>query len=130
LPSLAAASGAPACCRREPYVRRLIVSIGLRYAGATGVLGCGSPDCVNNRMRVRGVLPIRPEEHDAMTQIELSELEVYDYARQLFEAHGAKAIAEAAQKATTLAQQGDEEQAETWRHIEAALKLMRGPSVS
>jgi hypothetical protein len=65
-----------------------------------------------------------------MTQIEMSELEVYDYARQLFEAHGAKAIVEAAQKATVLAQQGDEEQAETWRHIEAALKLMRGPSAS
>jgi hypothetical protein len=65
-----------------------------------------------------------------MTQIEMSELEVYDYARQLFEAHGSKAIAEAAQKATALAQQGDEKQAETWRHIEAALKAMRGPSAS
>jgi hypothetical protein len=65
-----------------------------------------------------------------MTQIEMSELEVYDYARQLFEAHGAKAIAEAAQKACALEQQGDDEQAETWRHIEAALKAMRGPSAS
>jgi hypothetical protein len=65
-----------------------------------------------------------------MTQIEMSEIEVYDYARQLFEAHGAKAIAEAAQKACTFEQQSDDEQAETWRHIEAALKLMRGPSAS
>jgi hypothetical protein len=65
-----------------------------------------------------------------MTQIEMSELEVYDYARQLFEAHGSKAIAEAAQKACALEQQGDDEQAETWRHIEAALKAMRGPSAS
>jgi hypothetical protein len=70
------------------------------------------------------------EEHDAMTQIEMTELEVCDYARQLFEAHGAKAIAEAAQKACTFEQQGDDEKAETWRHIEAALKMMRGPSVS
>jgi len=65
-----------------------------------------------------------------MTEIEMSEIEVYDYARQLFEAHGAKAIVEAAQKACTFEQQGDNEQAETWRHIEAALKLMRGPSAS
>ena len=43
------------------------------------------------------------------------------------EAHGDKAVAEAAQKASALEKQGESEQAETWRHIEAALKLMRGP---
>ena len=73
-------------------------------------------------------------EHDAMTQIEtetdLSEVEIFDYARRLFEAHGAKAIAEAAQKASAFEQQGDDEQAKTWRHIEAALKEMRGPAAS
>jgi hypothetical protein len=42
------------------------------------------------------------------------------------EAHGDKAIAEAAQKASALEKQGESENAETWRHIEAALKLMRG----
>jgi hypothetical protein len=60
----------------------------------------------------------------------MQEAEVYDYARQLFEAHGDKAVAEAAQKASALEKQGDSEQAETWRHIEAALKLMRGPHES
>jgi len=45
----------------------------------------------------------------------------------LLEAHGDKAVAEAAQKACALEQQGESENAETWRHIEAALKLMRGP---
>jgi hypothetical protein len=60
----------------------------------------------------------------------MQEAEVYDYARQLLEAHGDKAVAEAAQKASALEKQGDSEQAETWRHIEAALKLMRGPHES
>jgi hypothetical protein len=67
------------------------------------------------------------KEHDAMR---MQEAEVYDYARQLLEAHGDKAVAEAAQKASGLEKQGDSEQAETWRHIEAALKLMRGPHES
>jgi hypothetical protein len=60
----------------------------------------------------------------------MQETEVYDYARQLLEAHGDKAVAEAAQKACDLEKQGQSEQAETWRHIEAALKLMRGPHES
>jgi hypothetical protein len=67
------------------------------------------------------------EEHDAMR---MQEIEIHDYARQLLEAHGDKAVAEAAQKAAALEKQGQSEQAETWRHIEAALKLMRGPHES
>jgi hypothetical protein len=74
------------------------------------------------------------EEHKAMTEIEtqtaFTEVEVFDYARRLFDAHGAKAIAEAAQKASAFEEQGDDEQAKTWRHIEAALKEMRGPAAS
>ena len=60
----------------------------------------------------------------------MQESEVYDYARQLLEAHGDKAVVEAAQKACALEQQGQGEEAETWRHIEAALKVMRGPHAS
>ena len=67
------------------------------------------------------------QEEDAM---KMQEVEIYDYARQLLETHGDKAVAEAAQKACALEKQGENEQAETWRHIEAALKLMRGPHVS
>jgi hypothetical protein len=67
---------------------------------------------------------LKEKEYDAMR---MQECEVYDYARQLLEAHGDKAVAEAAQKANALEKQGESEQAETWRHIEAALKLMRGP---
>jgi hypothetical protein len=60
----------------------------------------------------------------------MDEVAIHDYARQLLEAHGDKAVAEAAQKANAYEKQGDTDQAETWRHIEAALKLMRGPHVS
>jgi hypothetical protein len=56
--------------------------------------------------------------------------EVHDYARQLLEAQGFKAIAEAAQKARAFEEQGDNEQAQTWRRIEAALMQMRGPHES
>jgi len=64
-------------------------------------------------------------EREAMQAIDIE-----DYARRLFEAHGFKAISEAAQKASSYEQQGDEEQAQTWRRIEAALMQMRGPHVS
>ena len=53
--------------------------------------------------------------------------EIQQFARQLLEAHGAKAIAEAAQKAAASEKLGDKEQAQTWRRIEAALRLMSGP---
>ncbi len=57
-------------------------------------------------------------------------VQIQDHARKLMEAHGPKAIAEAAQRARSLEEQGENEQAETWRRIEAALKEMRGPRAS
>ena len=60
----------------------------------------------------------------------MGEIDVYDYARQLLEAHGEMAVVEAAQKARSFEETGETEEAETWRHIEAALKQMRGPHVS
>jgi len=57
-------------------------------------------------------------------------IDVQEYARQLFDAHGFKAIAEAAQKASAFEAQGDDQQAQTWRRIEAALIEMRGPHAS
>jgi hypothetical protein len=68
---------------------------------------------------------MKDKEHGAM-----KEVEIYDYARQLLEAHGDTAVAEAAQKASACERQGEIEKAETWRHVEAALKQMRGPHVS
>jgi hypothetical protein len=51
-------------------------------------------------------------------------------ARHLFETQGAKAIADAAQKAESLKQAGDREQAKTWERVEALLREMRGPRQS
>jgi len=67
------------------------------------------------------------EEHDAML---MQEIDIHNFARQLLEAHGDKAVTEAAQRALAFKKQGDQEQADTWRHIEAALKMMRGPHES
>jgi hypothetical protein len=60
----------------------------------------------------------------------MGELEINDYARQLLDAHGSRAIVEAAQKAYGYEEKGQTEEAETWRRIEAALKFMRGPNAS
>ena len=57
----------------------------------------------------------------------MREAEIHDYARQLLEAHGDQAVVEAAQKAVSCEKQGANDQAQTWRRIEEALKLMRGP---
>ena len=51
----------------------------------------------------------------------MREIEIQDYARQLFEAHGDIAIVEAAQKARSFEEQGNREEAKIWRHIKVAL---------
>ena len=60
----------------------------------------------------------------------MQEIDIQDYARQLLEAHGAQAVVEAAQKARAFEMEGKKEDAEIWRHIESALKIMRGPHES
>jgi hypothetical protein len=60
----------------------------------------------------------------------MGELEINDYARQLVEAHGGRSVVEAAHNAYSYEEKGEIEEAETWRRIEAALKLMRGPDAS
>jgi len=60
----------------------------------------------------------------------MKEMEIQDYARQLLAAHGDKAQVEAAQKARAFEQAGKMEDAADWRHIEAAIKMMRGPKQS
>jgi hypothetical protein len=60
----------------------------------------------------------------------MQEVDVQDYARRLFEAHGPKAVAEAAQKAAALEQKGETEQAKEWRRIEATLYRLLGPRQS
>ena len=51
-------------------------------------------------------------------------------ARHLYETQGAKAIAEAAQKAAAFERAGDKEQLKTWQRVEAVLWEMRGPHES
>lgn len=62
--------------------------------------------------------------------MQMEEIEIQDYARQLLEAHGDRAMAEAAQKAAAFEKQGKDEDAAMWRHIEMALLTMRGPHAS
>lgn len=57
----------------------------------------------------------------------MREMEIQAYAKELYDAHGEKAVLEAAQKARMYEEQGNAEEAKTWRHVEAALKIMRGP---
>ena len=57
-------------------------------------------------------------------------IETQDYARQLLETHGEKAVVVAAKKAFAFEEKGNTEEATTWRQIEAAIKLMRGPHQS
>ncbi len=52
----------------------------------------------------------------------MDETTINEYARQVLEAHGDRAVA--------YEQRKDNEEATTWRHIEAALKAMRGPIAS
>ena len=57
-------------------------------------------------------------------------IETQDYAQQLLDTHGDKAVVVAAKKASSFEEKGNSEEAATWRQIEAALKLMRGPHQS
>ena len=57
----------------------------------------------------------------------MDETMIHDYARQLLEAHGDRALVEAAQRAIAFEKQNDKPEAKTWRRVEAALKAMRGP---
>ena len=60
----------------------------------------------------------------------MQEIETREYAEQLQQTHGDKAIVVAVKKARSSEEKGDVKQAKTWRHIEAALKVMRGPHQS
>jgi len=60
----------------------------------------------------------------------MSETQVHTIARQMFEKHGPAAIAHAAQQAQACKKGGDAEEAREWRHIEEAMKMMRGPHQS
>ena len=56
--------------------------------------------------------------------------DVSAFAHHLFEAQGAKAIAQAAQKAASFEDAGNNEEAKFWRRVEAVLLEIRGPRQS
>ena len=60
----------------------------------------------------------------------MEETLINDYARGLMDAHGDRAIAEAAQRAAQCERLDDKDEAKTWRQVEAALKTMQGPIAS
>jgi hypothetical protein len=60
----------------------------------------------------------------------MPETQVYTIARQMLEKHGFEAIAEAARNALASEQRGDADDAREWRHIEDAMKMIRGPHQS
>ena len=51
---------------------------------------------------------------------------IVEYARALYNAHGDKAEAEAAQKAQVCDEAGKADEAQDWRAIRTAIKEMRG----
>jgi hypothetical protein len=57
----------------------------------------------------------------------ISEMQIHTIARQMIEKHGFEAIAQAAHNAVACEGKGETEEAREWRHIEDAMKLMRGP---
>jgi hypothetical protein len=60
----------------------------------------------------------------------ISETQIHTLARQMLEQHGPAAIAQAAQNALACERKGETEQAREWRHVEGAMKIMRGPHQS
>ncbi|MBR0715963.1 hypothetical protein [Bradyrhizobium liaoningense] len=60
----------------------------------------------------------------------MSELQVHTIARQMLERHGYAAIAKAAEQAQACEGRGEAEDAKEWRHIEDAMKIIRGPHQS
>ena len=59
-----------------------------------------------------------------------SEMQIHTIAQQMLEKHGPAAIAQAAQNAITCERKGETEEASEWRHVEDAMKIMRGPHQS
>ena len=56
----------------------------------------------------------------------MSTADIAAIARHLFEAQGARAIAEAAQKSESFGKAGDPAQARHWQRVENALRDLRG----
>jgi hypothetical protein len=60
----------------------------------------------------------------------IPETQIHTIARQMLERHGFEAIAQAARNAIECESKGEDEEAKEWRHLEDAMKMMRGPHQS
>jgi N-acetyl-anhydromuramyl-L-alanine amidase AmpD len=60
----------------------------------------------------------------------MSQTQIHTIARQMIEQHGLTAIAQAAHNAQACERKGEAEEAKEWRHVEDAMKIMRGPRQS
>ncbi|HMQ91996.1 MAG TPA: hypothetical protein PKA33_10210 [Amaricoccus sp.] len=60
----------------------------------------------------------------------MSMVQVDDYARRLYTAHGDRAEYEAAQKARDAEAKGDPETAAQWRQVREKIRILRGPHES
>jgi len=97
-----------------------------RTAGRIGTSGSTAPGSGRRQASVSAVPGVVEHEESDM----ISEIQVHVIARQMFEKHGLEAIAQAAQNALACENKGDTEDAREWRHIEDAMKMMRGPHQS
>jgi hypothetical protein len=98
------------------------------FSGARRNETLAGPFARDPRDRPEPVVRLRVAEHEEGEMI--SEMQIHTIARQMFEKHGLQAIAEAAQKALECEKEGDADEAREWRHIEDAMKMMRGPHQS
>jgi hypothetical protein len=60
----------------------------------------------------------------------IAEMQIHTIARQMLQKHGPQASAQAAQNGVACESKGETEEAREWRHIEDAMKMMRGPHQS
>lgn len=60
----------------------------------------------------------------------MTEVQVHTVARQMLEQHGFAAIAKAAEQARACEGRGEADEAQEWRHLADAMKIIRGPHQS
>jgi hypothetical protein len=106
----------------EP-TRKLVGKLSIAAGGTRLSVRPFHEEAATNETLRRGL--VEPGESDMM-----SEMQIHTIARQMMEKHGLTAIAQAAHNALACETKGDAEEAREWRHIEDAMKMMRGPHQS
>jgi hypothetical protein len=60
----------------------------------------------------------------------IAKTQIHAIAQQMLERHGSAAIARAGENALTCEQRGEIDEAQEWRHVKEAMKIMQGPHQS